>query len=150
MWPRRFNGLEKTKLEPKFEVSISKNKDLVTQCTFQKVWKILLLSGRFFQISWPSQNIRTLLYWQSKYYCQDVKRCFKIFHSVQDGNRNNHFVKLEKTNEMWSQKDFDHIVDLAWLCSVRQQGCVILHPRKWFWHIQLKSWRLQATPSVPR
>ena len=28
--------------QPKFEVSNSKNKDLVTQCTFQKVWKILL------------------------------------------------------------------------------------------------------------
>ena len=40
--PRHFNGLEKTKLEPKFEVTISKNKDLVQQCTFQKVWKIAL------------------------------------------------------------------------------------------------------------
>jgi hypothetical protein len=29
-------------VEPKFEVSISKNKDLVQQCTYQKVWKIAL------------------------------------------------------------------------------------------------------------
>ena len=42
IWPRRFNGLAKTKLEPKFEVSISKNIDLAQQCTLQKVWKILL------------------------------------------------------------------------------------------------------------
>ena len=44
IWPRRFNGLAKTKLEPKFEVSISKNIDLAQQCTLQKVWKILLLT----------------------------------------------------------------------------------------------------------
>ena len=43
IWPRRFNGLEKTKLEPKFEVSISKNKETGQQCTYQKVWEILLL-----------------------------------------------------------------------------------------------------------
>ena len=48
IWPRRFNGLKKTKLEPKFEVSISKNKDLVTQCNLQKVWKILLLKEIYF------------------------------------------------------------------------------------------------------
>ena len=58
--PRRFIGLEKTKLDLKFEGPISKNKDLVTQCTLQKVWKIALLSGRFFQILWPSHNIPTL------------------------------------------------------------------------------------------
>jgi hypothetical protein len=38
-------------LEPKFEVSISKNKDLVQQCTFQKVWKIALSSFRRVEIS---------------------------------------------------------------------------------------------------
>ena len=32
----RFNGLEKTKLEPEFEVSSSKNKDLVTQYSLQE------------------------------------------------------------------------------------------------------------------
>ena len=31
--------------QPKFEVSKSKNKNLVTQCGFQKVWKILLLNS---------------------------------------------------------------------------------------------------------
>ena len=35
--------------------------------SFQKVWKIALLSGRFFQILWPSQNIRTLLWIQLKW-----------------------------------------------------------------------------------
>ena len=43
IWPRRFNWLEKTKLEPKFKVSISKNKDFDQQCNYQKVWKIALL-----------------------------------------------------------------------------------------------------------
>ena len=32
------------KLEPEFEVSSSKNKDLAQQCTLQKVWKIALLN----------------------------------------------------------------------------------------------------------
>ena len=40
--PRHFNGLEKTQLEPKFEVSSSKDKNLAQLCIFQKVWKILL------------------------------------------------------------------------------------------------------------
>ena len=43
--PRHFNGLEKTQLEPKFEVSTSKNKSLAQQCNLQKVWKILLSEG---------------------------------------------------------------------------------------------------------
>ena len=41
--PSHFNGLEKTQLEPKFEVSSSKDKNLVQLCNLQKVWKILLL-----------------------------------------------------------------------------------------------------------
>ena len=41
--PRHFNGLEKTKLVPKFEVSISKNEKVVQSYVFQKVWKIALL-----------------------------------------------------------------------------------------------------------
>ena len=41
--PAHFNGLEKTQLEPKFEVSSSKNKNLAQQCNLQKIWKILLL-----------------------------------------------------------------------------------------------------------
>ena len=43
MWPSRFNGLKQTKLETKYGVSSSKNKDLVTQRNLQKVWKIALL-----------------------------------------------------------------------------------------------------------
>ena len=42
IWPCRFNRLKKTKLEPQYGVSSSKNKDLVTQSVFQNVWKILL------------------------------------------------------------------------------------------------------------
>ena len=42
IWPRRFNGLEKTKLEPKFEVSISKNIETGQQSSYQKIWKIAL------------------------------------------------------------------------------------------------------------
>ena len=45
--PCRFNGLEKTKLEPKFEVSSSKNKKSVQQSLYQKIWKILLSEGTF-------------------------------------------------------------------------------------------------------
>ena len=40
IWPRRFNGLKKMKLEPKFEVSISKNKETGQQSGYQKIWKI--------------------------------------------------------------------------------------------------------------
>ena len=41
-------------MQPKFEVSNSKNKHLVTQSSFQKVWKILLLmtSSKNEQIKW--------------------------------------------------------------------------------------------------
>ena len=35
-------------MQPQFEVSNSKNKDLVQQCTFQKVWKIALLNKKKF------------------------------------------------------------------------------------------------------
>ena len=42
----------KIRKEPKFEVSNSKNKDLVTQCTFQKVWKILLYFKTLFYFQW--------------------------------------------------------------------------------------------------
>ena len=45
IWPRGFNWLKKTKLEPKFEVSISKNKETGQQCSYQKIWKILLSKG---------------------------------------------------------------------------------------------------------
>ena len=37
IWPRRFNGLKKMKLEPKFEVSISKNKETGQQSSYQKI-----------------------------------------------------------------------------------------------------------------
>ena len=40
--PRQFNGLKKTRLEPKFEVSISKNEKMVQLYVFQKVLKIAL------------------------------------------------------------------------------------------------------------
>ena len=40
--PRQFNGLKKMRLEPKFEVSISKNEKMVQLYVFQKVWKIAL------------------------------------------------------------------------------------------------------------
>ena len=42
--PHYFNGLEKTYLELKFEVIISKNKETGQQYSFQKVWKIALLT----------------------------------------------------------------------------------------------------------
>ena len=42
IWPCRFNGLKKTKLEPKFEVSISKNIETGQQSSYQKIWKIAL------------------------------------------------------------------------------------------------------------
>ena len=42
-------GNQKISKEPQFEVSNPKNKDLVQQCTFQKVWKIALSTKtRFF------------------------------------------------------------------------------------------------------
>ena len=40
--PRQFNGLKKMRLEPKFEVSISKNEKMVQLYVFQKVLKIAL------------------------------------------------------------------------------------------------------------
>ena len=49
--PRHFNGLEKTQLEPKFEVSSSKDKNLAQLRILQKVWKILLSSFRRVEIS---------------------------------------------------------------------------------------------------
>ena len=52
IWPRRFNGLEKTKLEPKFEVSSSKNKKYVQQSGYQKIWKIALSHLFGFCFSW--------------------------------------------------------------------------------------------------
>ena len=48
IWPRIFNGLEKTKLEPKFEVSISKNIETGQQSSYQKIWKIALWYGKKF------------------------------------------------------------------------------------------------------
>ena len=41
--PPHFDGLEKTWLEPKFDVSNSKDKNLAQLCFLQKVWKIALL-----------------------------------------------------------------------------------------------------------
>ena len=35
-------GNQKINKQPQFDVFNSKNKDLAQQCTFQKVWKILL------------------------------------------------------------------------------------------------------------
>ena len=78
----------------------------------------------------PQSILGKLLVLSLLYCCQDFKRCFKVFHSVQDGHMNNYFGKSEKTNDMWLQKDFNHIVDLACFCFVRQQGCVILHPQE--------------------
>ena len=45
--PRQFNGLKKMRLEPKFEVSISKNEKMVQLYVFQKVLKIALLAKIF-------------------------------------------------------------------------------------------------------
>ena len=48
--PRHYNGLEKMQLEPKFEVSSSKNKKSVQQSVFQKIWKIALLNNEICSI----------------------------------------------------------------------------------------------------
>ena len=53
IWPRRYDGLEKTKLEPKFEVSISKNKETGQQSGYQKIWKIALLKNGLNKNWWP-------------------------------------------------------------------------------------------------
>ena len=62
IWPRRFNWLDKTKLEPKFEVSISKNKKTGQQCSYQKIWKILLLDLRTLDILICTQNLKKILH----------------------------------------------------------------------------------------
>ena len=42
-------------------VSTLKNKDLVTQCSFQKVWKILLLKNQYLEIFDCLDPIKALL-----------------------------------------------------------------------------------------
>ena len=82
IWPRRFNGLEKTKLEPKFEVSISKNKETGQQCSYQKVWKILLLI-----FSYSSDNN----------VCRDLKNCkLRIKHCPEDSKEICRFGECQK------------------------------------------------------
>ena len=68
IWPRRFNGLKKTKLEPKFEVSISKNKETGQQCSYQKIWKILLLISELLNWLFDLMNWLEIhnFTWQSK------------------------------------------------------------------------------------
>ena len=62
---RHFNGLKKTWLEPKFEISISKNKGFDQKCTYQKVWKILL---------WIEKK-----YWNLETCSKKLERYFFIF-----------------------------------------------------------------------
>ena len=42
IWPCHFDGLEKTYLKPRFEVSISKSKKSGQLCNYQNIWKIAL------------------------------------------------------------------------------------------------------------
>ena len=47
IWPHHYNRLEKTYLELKFHIPNLKNKNLVIQSGFQKIWKIALLLTTF-------------------------------------------------------------------------------------------------------
>ena len=72
IWPRRFNGLEKTKLEPKFEVSISKNIETGQQSSYQKIWKIALCYSAC--LNGPPE--KSILNW---FYLQEICRVLLSF-----------------------------------------------------------------------